>query len=173
MPKPTPELTQTPGQPAVPEADLPFDPAAPVVGPEAVQNPEIPTVLAAAELGAAALTTEGVAEQGRFRQVYSTAKEILANKDVRAGAKATVRTVINLGITAADFFPGIGEAASWAADAGKFVGLDLTPNVPKWLAVGSELLEFPTAGLAPSHAIETGMQLWHDRKVIRAGWLAL
>ena len=84
---------------------------------------------------------------------------------------ASLRTAVNITITLTDFFPGLGEVISWAADIGKiWKKTDLTPDVSKTIAWGTELLEFVSWGSIPSHAIETVLQLTHDIPRLKAGW---
>ena len=85
----------------------------------------------------------------------------------------TARTLVNGAISVLDAVPGLGELPSWAADGLKFahifskqigVPLDLTPDVSKTVAVGTEVMEFTSAGFMPTHLVETSLQLRADRK---------
>lgn len=94
---------------------------------------------------------------------------ILEDKPSRQGLEALLRTITNGSITVADMVPGMGETASWAADACKFIArrtgiklLDTSPDVPEWVAYVSEGLDVATCGVLPSHAIETGLQFKAD-----------
>jgi hypothetical protein len=100
-------------------------------------------------------------------------RQIVKDEKVREAAKAAARTAINIGITIADFVPAVGDAASWAADALKFSKYDLTPNVSKTIAIGSEAIEAMTGGVAPSHAVEGLLQLRHDVPKMREGFAQL
>ena len=75
-------------------------------------------------------------------------------------------------ITFADMTFLLGEIPSWLADIGKLFGkrTDLTPDVSIKIALGSELIEFLTYTIFPSHSIETVLQLRHDVPRIRAAW---
>lgn len=95
--------------------------------------------------------------------------EITKDPEVRKGLEALLRTGVNSGISVADLFPVVGEAASWTADACKLVArqfdikmLDSSPDVSLNVALGTELLELCTGGLMPSHVIETTLQLRAD-----------
>lgn len=135
---------------------------------------------------------ESVAAYDRFRseidRLAEKAKPYLDDPDIPVGTKAAIRTVLNAGIAIGDFFPGYGLVLSGGADAAKMVAkaeykakrlyvrwiekgnpddvkmssLDLTPDVKLRWALGSELLEFCAAGFLPTHAVEGGMQLYHD-----------
>ena len=172
-------MTQTLEQTVTPST-VPGDPAAmaaealPVPGREivAAQVAAIET----ASVGAAALIGEIGVPEGRFAQLSSTVREVVTHPQVRAGAMGAARLALNTVITAADTVPGVGDVVSWAADAGKFTGrhspFNLTPDVPHWVAIASEELESVTGGLAPTHAIETLLQLRSDIPRMRAGWRA-
>ncbi|OGM61005.1 hypothetical protein A3A75_01980 [Candidatus Woesebacteria bacterium RIFCSPLOWO2_01_FULL_39_10] len=69
-------------------------------------------------------------------------KRILADPQVKEGAKAVGRTLVNTGIAAGELVPFLGEVGSWGADLAKIathlakrygveLHLDLTPDVPK------------------------------------------
>jgi hypothetical protein len=96
-------------------------------------------------------------------------KVMWADKDVRESLKATARALLNVGISIADFVPVIGDAISLLADAAKWTQFDLTPNVSKEIAVGSEGLELLSGGFLPTHAIETILQIRHDAPQIKKG----
>lgn len=98
-------------------------------------------------------------------------QEIIKDPKVRQAATAALRTLANIGISFADAVPVAGEVPSWLADLGKFtdrwarvIGLstDLTPDVSKQVAVGSEMLEAYSGTAFPSHAIETTLQIKAD-----------
>jgi hypothetical protein len=124
---------------------------------------------------------------------------ILEDESSKQALYALLRTFANLGISVADAFPGIGELPSWAADAVKFFKLsraknierkkedkkksseedkeqknfwakiDLSPDVPIWIASGFEAIDFALGTGIPSHAIETTMQLKHDWPRMKEG----
>jgi hypothetical protein len=88
---------------------------------------------------------------------------------IREARDATRRTIINAIIVAADVVPIVGDAVSWTADVLKLSNkLDLTPDVSKLIAWGSEALEFG-GFVIPTHIIEAGIQFGHDYKRIQAG----
>jgi hypothetical protein len=94
---------------------------------------------------------------------------IVKDKQSRQGLEALLRTITNGSITVADMVPGMGDAASWAADACKFIArrtgiklLDTSPDVPEWVAYVSEGLDVASCGTFPSHAIETTLQIKAD-----------
>ncbi len=119
-------------------------------------------------------------------QLSKTQKLLRILKDPRTRPMIGVvyRTPINAMLSAADigiFTLYLGDAASLTADALKttrrtlrLMGvdpafLDLTPDVSQKWAWGTEIgLEPITLGKAPTHAIESGMQAWHDVKKVRA-----
>jgi hypothetical protein len=114
---------------------------------------------------------EMVREMGQELSTYMHIKNIAADETVREGLKAVFRTLMNSGIAAADTYPIVGDIISWGADAGKvFNTTDLTPDVPKSVAWGTELAEPFTGGVLPSHIIETVMQFSHDKPRIIAAW---
>lgn len=108
---------------------------------------------------------------------------------------ALLRTLINVGISVVDLVPGIGELPSWVADAIKVTKeakkksvlrrskddesksendfwqkIDPTPDVPVWIALGSEATEAVSGSVFPSHAIESSVQLiGYDLARITAG----
>lgn len=97
--------------------------------------------------------------------------EVMQQEAARQGLGAVARLVANGVITIVDCVPlGIGEMPGWAADVAKVVSrvspalrnLDLSPDVSMKLAVGSEAIEPFTAGAAPSHFLETLLQLKAD-----------
>lgn len=124
---------------------------------------------------------------------------ILEDEKAREAFYAFLRTLANVGISVVDAFPGIGELPSWAADAVKFLKIakaknndrkkeksedspeqeeelknfwariDLSPDVPVWIASGSEAIDLAFASAIPSHAVETVMQLKHDWPRIKEG----
>jgi hypothetical protein len=87
---------------------------------------------------------------------------MLKDKKVQESLKAAVRTLANVGITLVDFIPAIGDAVSIGADLLKLTKFDITPDVSKKVAWGSEVLEIFSGGVLPTHAIEGGMQLRKD-----------
>lgn len=111
-------------------------------------------------------TLEISQEKSPYKKSFlARVKEIAKDPDAKEGFKATGRLFLNLGISAADLIPVVGEAVGWTADALKFVPkLDLTPDVSKTVAIGSEALEFMGAGAVPTHAIETVFQAAADQK---------
>lgn len=108
----------------------------------------------------------------------------MQNPDVRDAFEPGARTAMNAAIAVADVFPVVGEVASWGADAAKIYARierkkeaevkgvdpeslplskwDLTPDVRTEVAVFTEFLELFSAGTFPTHAIEGGLQLYHD-----------
>lgn len=95
--------------------------------------------------------------------------KMIIDEEVKTGMLAFLRTCINLGITAADLIPVMGDAISLIADASKLTSFDVTPDVSKKLAWGSEILEFFSLGVLPTHAIETVIQAYYDIPKIRIG----
>ncbi len=77
------------------------------------------------------------------------------------------RTAINMGIIIFDLFPipFAGEVVNIAADIGKFIGLDLTPDVSKTVAVSATVTD--VIPFVPSHAIDTLLQLKADWKRLK------
>lgn len=122
-------------------------------------------------------TSEPTSWFGQAIDVGQRIHRILVDPTVREGWEALLRTLANLGITIADFAPGgLGEVGSLTADTMKGVArvtglkkLDLTKDVSVAIAVGSELAEIPTAGAAPSHAVESLMQFRYDLPRMREG----
>ena len=109
---------------------------------------------------------------------YRRVRRLYEDPVTRKGGEALLRTAVNAGIVAADFYPGVGEVISWGADAAKVLGrtfnftkLDLTPDVSSHVAVWTEILEFCTGGLAPTHVIESSIQLKADWPRMREGLL--
>lgn len=109
-------------------------------------------------------------------------QEIIKDPKVRQAATAAMRTLANIGISFADAVPFAGEVPSWLADLGKFtdrwaqvIGLstDLTPDVSKEVAVGSEILEAYSGTAFPSHAFETTLQIKADWPRIVEGFKRL
>ena len=104
----------------------------------------------------------------------------MKDPEVQDFMKRFGRTAANMGITLTDFVPGFGEFFSGGADAlklldpfaRKYLGFstDLSPDVSKKTAIGSELLEIPSAGLMPTHIIETVLQLKKDWGPMREGF---
>lgn len=103
----------------------------------------------------------------------------ITDPEISVAAKAAVRTLANLGISTMDTVPIAGEGVSWLADIGKFtdswaqrlgVSTDLTPDVSKRVAVGSEILEAFTASVGPSHMVETALQFKADWPRLRRGF---
>lgn len=95
--------------------------------------------------------------------------EMLKDEKVKTALLAAMRTLLNVGISVADAFPGVGEVVSTVADVAKLTPLDLSPDVSKFVAWGSEALELFTAGAMPSHAIETTWQFVKDVPRMKAG----
>lgn len=94
---------------------------------------------------------------------------MLKDEKVKESLKAAVRTLANVGITLVDFIPGIGDAVSIGADLLKLTKFDITPDVSKKWAWGSEVLEPLFGGVLPTHAIEGGLQLWKDMPRLKEG----
>ena len=110
---------------------------------------------------------QGIAETHRVELF----KLILSDPELQEGVKAVARTLANAGISAVEWgVPLLGEAGSMGADAAKALAfmvrrlkmLDLTPDVSKKVAIGSELLEPVTLSLFPSHSLETSLQFKAD-----------
>ena len=94
------------------------------------------------------------------------------DKKVKEGTAAFTRTVLNLGISLADFIPGgPGEVLDVIAVIGKTIkhksgeeinpakiSMDLTPDVPTWIAWTSEAPEIVSGGLWPSYLVPTLLQ---------------
>ena len=116
--------------------------------------------------------TEGGNETlGHQLNKVSRVVELYKDPTVRDAAKALLRTVLNVGISIVDAVPGIGDFISWLADAGKISSkTDLTPDVSKFAAWGSEALELGSMGFFPSHAVETVLQYRHDHARLAEGW---
>lgn len=117
--------------------------------------------------------------QGRLRALWN-------DETTREALWAGARTVLHAGISISDFFPGIGEVISGGADIlksmhrlGQFTEYwlgknllpvpDLSPGVSWKVAVGSEILEPFTGGLAPTHLAEFYYVLRHDKPLLKAG----
>lgn len=123
----------------------------------------------------------------QVQETYEAGKAVHTDPEVRAGSEAVFRAVMNIAISCVDILPGAGELASWGADllkvieeiryrqrkqevesAGGDVSLvkrekyNLTPDVHVSIATVTEVLELISAFTAPTHAIETTIQLWHD-----------
>lgn len=118
-------------------------------------------------------------------------KEVITDEETKEAFFAFVRLLINVGISAVDLVPGIGELPSWVADGIKtlkeaskigkkgakkkdpestfWAKIDPTPDVPLWIALGSESLEIPSGSAFPSHAVETVIQAGHDIPKIAKG----
>ena len=91
---------------------------------------------------------------------------------VKEGAAAFTRTILNTGISLADFIPGgIGELLDGIAIFGKTIkrksgekpdsskiSMDLTPDVPSWVLWIVEAPEFISGGAWPSYLIPTVLQ---------------
>lgn len=107
---------------------------------------------------------------------------LIEDPDCRKGAIAGLRTLLNAGITAADFIPVAGEGLSWGADVlktirriGRKIGIDIkfldfTPDVGLFAALGSEAFELVSFGIAPTHAVESTLQLKKDIPRIKKAW---
>lgn len=111
------------------------------------------------------------------KRAYSRVRRLYDDPVTRKGGEALTRTAINAGIVVADVFPGVGDALSWGADAAKVVGrmfnisaIDLTPDVSAHWAVWTEVLEFCSGGLFPTHAIESSMQFKADWPRMKEGF---
>ncbi|MFC1617862.1 hypothetical protein ACFL2B_01125 [Patescibacteria group bacterium] len=106
-------------------------------------------------------------------------KLLMKDKDMQEALVATFRAFANIGISIADAAPAVGAPFSGGADLAKIFAritglpLDLTPDVSIKLAVGSEVAEIPAAGAAPTHAIETLKQMFHDRHKLAGGYKAM
>jgi hypothetical protein len=106
---------------------------------------------------------------GHFGELFESKQEsqflfgkMIQDKEVRVALSALARSLLNIGISIVDVVPGIGDVISVGADVAKLTEFDLTPDVGKGIAWGSEILEFFTGGAMPSHAIETTIQMVKD-----------
>lgn len=95
---------------------------------------------------------------------------------VKEAGTAFIRTILNLGVSGADFIPGgLGEILDVIASIAKVVKrvpgekpdpsklrIDLTPDVPAWLPWLSQIPEVVTGGAFPSYLVPTLVQMWHD-----------
>lgn len=108
----------------------------------------------------------------RDLEAHGRVRDALRDPEVRAAAGAMARTALNAVVTVMDMVPLVGDAVSLTADAGKLTRhFDLTPDVPKVVAWGTEFAEPAAGGLLPSHGVEATMQFWgHDRHRIRRGF---
>lgn len=99
-------------------------------------------------------------------------KTYFQDEQILSGLWALGRTIVNLLISLVDMIPVVGEIPSWLADIGKLFGkrTDLTPDVSIQIAWGTELIEFLTNTLFPSHLVETVLQLRHDVPRMRVAW---
>lgn len=130
------------------------------------------------------------------KRAFAHLRSLFGDPVVAEGARAVVRTAINAAVAVGDLFPGVGLALSGGADLAKAIAraelwarrayvknveggdpravkmssIDLTPDVSLRLAVGSELFECFSAGFLPTHAIEGGIQLWHDLPRMRKAY---
>jgi hypothetical protein len=95
--------------------------------------------------------------------------KMVQDEKVRTALVALTRTLLNIGISVIDLIPGIGEVVSIGADLAKLTKFDLTPDVSKGIAWGSEILELFTGGVLPTHAIETTFQVIKDIPRIKVG----
>ncbi len=118
---------------------------------------------------------------GEYVDVSSAWHMLARDPSVKEGMKALLRTMANLGIVALDTFP-LTEGGSTSADAMKvlaklkwFKKLDfLTPHVPLKGAIGTELAEVGTLGVAPTHAYETLHQFFgHDKEALYEAYRAI
>jgi|GEM_PF-2332958 len=134
-----------------------------------------------------------------LRRLATKAKELYdlvsEDPDVRTGAEASLRSVLNAALAVADAIPGAGAVGSWGADTAKVWArmkyhreraeavargedpdkvklspIDLTPDVRTEVAVGTEVLELIGADMIPTHAIEGGLQLRKDWPRIKKGF---
>ncbi len=101
--------------------------------------------------------------RGRTIRFFKTLGGAARDKEAQ---KIFLRTGVNAAATAAEFIPFVGNIPSWLLDFLKmFEGYDSTPDVPKWVAWGTELfegIELSSGIPVPTHAIETTMQLKVD-----------
>jgi hypothetical protein len=140
---------------------------------------KIQTIAPSVVDAAALVTEEALGNRGVEVQLTgeSTLRTMWKDPEVRQAAAGVCRTLINVGISFTDIVPVVGDTPSWIADGWKVVTrafgisrFDLTPDVSIKLALGTELAEIPTLGLAPTHVIETSMQLKHDWPKIKKGF---
>ena len=132
----------------------------------------------------------------RVQEVYQQLKDFLAEAKndpaVQEAMTPAARTAINTMIAVADTIPGVGNLASWGADAAKLWAryehqkkrseveaaggdpesvklspVDLSPDVPSWVALSANTLDIAGAGFVPTHGIETLGQLYHDWPKLR------
>lgn len=101
---------------------------------------------------------------------------LLNDPAIKEAVRAGARSLANGNLAMIELIPLVGEIPGWFADAGKLadplarkvgVSTDLTPDVPKWAAIGSELGTFGHP--IPTHLVETIWQLRHDIPRIRTG----
>lgn len=111
-----------------------------------------------------------------FGELFQTKQEsnfllskMLKDEKVKESLLAFTRTLLNLGVSVVDAIPGIGEVVSLGVDLAKLTKFDLTPDVSKGIAWGSEILELFTGGVMPSHIIETGFQFVKDLPRMKEG----
>lgn len=134
-------------------------------------------------------------EQAQYLSSGEKLRATLNDPIAKEAFFALIRTLINVGISVVDLVPGIGELPSWVADAIKVTKeakkkgvqqrskneksestndfwqkIDPTPDVPVWIALGSEATEAVSGSVFPSHAIESSVQLiGYDLARITAG----
>jgi hypothetical protein len=113
---------------------------------------------------------------GHFGELFESKQEskflfgkMIQDKEVRVAITALTRALLNIGISAIDVIPGIGEVVSGAADVAKLTEFDLTPDVGKGIAWGSEIFEIITGGAMPTHVFETTIQIIKDMPKIVKG----
>ena len=106
------------------------------------------------------------------------------NQVIREAQIALIRTLINAGIAATDFVPGVGEIPGWLAISLKLTkgwvkslginpdNIDLTPDVRFFTAAGLEALEVPTGTFFSFYLLTALIQFKHDLPRIKRGWEA-
>jgi len=120
---------------------------------------------------------KGIEQLGaNFGELFKSKQEskfllgkMVQDEKVRTALVALTRTLLNIGISVVDVIPGIGEVVSIGADLAKLTKFDLTPDVSKGIAWGSEILELFTGGTFPTHVIETTFQVIKDIPRIKVG----
>jgi hypothetical protein len=113
---------------------------------------------------------------GKSMEFARRMNDLKKDPKVQEGAVAFTRTILNTGISLADFIPGgFGEILDFTATVAKTfkrksgekpdsskISIDLTPDVPTWVLWVLEAPEIPTMGAWPSYLIPTIYQGIYD-----------